>query len=62
MEGPGSGGLTRKEMLKLSALGGAALVLPIQRVAQTQLSIDDRMPESQFAPTVLGAAAGSHRS
>ena len=48
MEGPSSGGLTRKEMLKLSALGGAALVLPIQRVAQTQLSIDDRMPESQL--------------
>ena len=48
MEGPGSGGLTRKEMLKLSALGGAALVLPIQRVAQTQLSIDDRMPESRL--------------
>ncbi|MGH3148812.1 MAG: multicopper oxidase domain-containing protein, partial [Rubrobacter sp.] len=48
MESSGRGGLTRKEMLKLSALGGAALVLPIQRVAQTQLSISNRIPESRL--------------
>lgn len=48
MDGSNKGGLTRKEMLKLSALGGAALMLPIQRVAQTQLTIANRLPESQL--------------
>jgi len=33
-------------MLKLSVLGSAALLLPLQRTAKTQLSIADRIPES----------------
>lgn len=38
--------LTRREMLKLSLLGSAALFLPVQRAAQTQISIRNRLPES----------------
>jgi spore coat protein A, manganese oxidase len=40
--------LTRKDMLKLSLLGGAALMLPLERTARTKLSITDRIPESQI--------------
>ncbi|MGB3633568.1 MAG: multicopper oxidase domain-containing protein, partial [Rubrobacteraceae bacterium] len=40
--------LTRKEMLKLSLLGSAALFLPMQRAAKTQLSIANEIPESQL--------------
>jgi FtsP/CotA-like multicopper oxidase with cupredoxin domain len=38
--------LTRREMLKLGLLGGAALALPLERKARTQLMIADRIPES----------------
>jgi spore coat protein A, manganese oxidase len=40
--------MTRKDMLKLSLLGGAALALPLERQAKTQLSITDRIPESKL--------------
>ena len=40
--------LTRRDMLKLSLLGGAALALPIERSARTQLMIADRVPEGQL--------------
>ena len=40
--------LTRKEALKLGALGSAALLLPVQRAARTQLTIKDRLPESRL--------------
>ncbi len=38
-------GLTRKEMLKLSLLGSAALALPLERVARTQVTAE-RLPEN----------------
>ncbi|HET7480211.1 MAG TPA: multicopper oxidase domain-containing protein [Rubrobacteraceae bacterium] len=40
--------ITRKEMLKMGLLGGAALMLPLERKARTQLSISNRIPESQL--------------
>lgn len=40
--------ITRREMLKLSLFGSAALLLPLERAARTQLSIKDRMPESRL--------------
>lgn len=40
--------LSRKDMLKMSALGGAALMLPLERTARTQLAISNRIPESQL--------------
>lgn len=60
--------LTRKEMLKLSLLGGAALLLPMERAARTQLSISNRLPESQLPKpfrvpfTVPPVAKPVHRS
>ena len=39
---------TRKEALKLGLLGSAALLLPFERTARTQLSIKDRIPESRL--------------
>ncbi len=39
--------LTRREMLKLSLLGSAALFLPLERVARTR-SASDRLPESML--------------
>lgn len=38
--------LTRKDMLKLSLLGSAALFLPLERAARTEVSIRNRLPES----------------
>ncbi|QIN80711.1 multicopper oxidase domain-containing protein [Rubrobacter marinus] len=43
--------LTRKDLLKLGLLGGAALFLPLERVARTQLA-SPRIPEDQI-PTLL---------
>ena len=54
---------TRREVLKLGALGGAALLLPVERTARTQLTLADRIPESRLprpfqvpfgVPPVLG--------
>ena len=39
--------LTRREMLKMSLLGSAALLLPLERVARTR-SVADRLPESML--------------
>ena len=44
--------LTRKEMLKLGLLGSAALFLPLERVARTQLATPTRIPTDQI-PTLL---------
>ena len=38
--------LSRREVLKLGLLGTAALALPLERVARTQLAVADRIPES----------------
>ena len=40
--------LTRKDMLKMSALAGAALMLPLERNARTRLAVANRIPESQL--------------
>lgn len=40
--------ITRREMLKLSLLGSAALLLPVERGARTQLAISNRLPESRL--------------
>ncbi|HKH11464.1 MAG TPA: multicopper oxidase family protein [Rubrobacter sp.] len=40
--------MTRGDMLKLSVLGGAALMLPLERRARTQLAVADRIPESRL--------------
>ncbi|HET7479644.1 MAG TPA: multicopper oxidase domain-containing protein [Rubrobacteraceae bacterium] len=40
--------LTRGEMLKLSLLGSAALMLPLERVARTRLKSADRLPKSRL--------------
>ncbi|HET7479643.1 MAG TPA: multicopper oxidase domain-containing protein [Rubrobacteraceae bacterium] len=39
--------LTRRDMLKMSLLGSAALMLPLERVARTQLQVE-RLAESQL--------------
>jgi spore coat protein A len=38
--------LSRRDLMKFGVLGSAALLLPIERVARTQLRINDRMPTS----------------
>jgi spore coat protein A len=40
--------LTRKEMLKVSLLAGAALLLPLERRARTGLRLAGRIPESRL--------------
>jgi FtsP/CotA-like multicopper oxidase with cupredoxin domain len=41
-------GLNRRELLKLGLFGSAALMLPAERVARTQLAIADRIPASRL--------------
>src|SRR3954451_3135784 len=41
-------GLSRRDLLKLGALGSAALLLPVERMARTQLSIANRLPASRI--------------
>lgn len=41
-------GMTRKDLLKLGALGSAALLLPVERRARTQSAIRNRIPESRL--------------
>ncbi|HKH10418.1 MAG TPA: multicopper oxidase domain-containing protein [Rubrobacter sp.] len=47
-----SHGLTRRQAIKLGLagglLGGAALLLPLERAAQTELTVKDRIPESRL--------------
>jgi spore coat protein A len=38
--------LSRRELLKIGVFGSAALALPAERVARTQLAIDNRIPQS----------------
>ncbi len=40
--------ITRKEMLGLSVLGSAALLLPMERSARTSIALANRLPESQL--------------
>lgn len=40
--------ISRKDMLKLGLLGSAALMLPLERTARTQLAVSNRIPESQL--------------
>ncbi|MDX6378888.1 MAG: hypothetical protein QOE98_3191, partial [Gaiellaceae bacterium] len=40
--------LRRRELLKLAVFGSAALLLPIERVARTELALRDRMPASRL--------------
>ena len=40
--------LTRRDMLKMSLLGSAALAFPLERVARTQLTVANRLPEDQI--------------
>lgn len=40
--------LTRRDMLKMSLLGGAALLLPLERQARTELLVKNRLPESRL--------------
>ena len=37
---------TRRDMLKISLLGSAALLFPLERTARTKASVKDRLPES----------------
>lgn len=39
---------SRREVLTLGLLGGAAMMLPMERTARTKLDIADRVPESQL--------------
>jgi spore coat protein A, manganese oxidase len=41
-------GLNRRELLKLGLFGSAALMLPAERVARTQLAIANRIPASRL--------------
>ena len=57
--------LSRRDLLKIGAFGSAALALPLERVARTQLALDNRIPASELpAPFTVpvrhaaGAAAG----
>ena len=38
--------LSRRDLMKFGVLGSAALLLPIERLARTQLLLNDRMPNS----------------
>jgi spore coat protein A, manganese oxidase len=40
--------LSRREMIKLGVLGSAALILPVERTARTELAIRNRLTESQI--------------
>jgi spore coat protein A, manganese oxidase len=40
--------LSRRDVLKIGAFGSAALALPLERVARTQLAIDNRIPASEL--------------
>jgi FtsP/CotA-like multicopper oxidase with cupredoxin domain len=41
---------TRRDVLKMGLLGSAALLLPMERVARTQLAVTQRIPTEQLPP------------
>ncbi len=41
-------GLRRRELLKMGLFGSAALMLPAERIARTQLALNDRIPASRL--------------
>jgi len=61
--------LSRRDLLKYGLLGSAAMLLPLERVARTQLLLSDRMPESglpkpyelpfRVPPVAHGTTAGN---
>ncbi len=47
--------LSRRDLMKVGLFGSAALMLPAERIARTQLAIADRMPQSKLpAPFTMG--------
>src|SRR4051794_14987093 len=40
--------LSRRDVLKLGLFSSAALALPLERVARTQLAVDNRIPASRL--------------
>jgi FtsP/CotA-like multicopper oxidase with cupredoxin domain len=47
--------LSRRDLLKVGLFGSAALMLPAERIARTQLAIANRMPQSKLpAPFTMG--------
>src|SRR3954454_19610500 len=40
--------LSRRDLLKVGLFGSAALMLPAERIARTQLAIANRMPQSKL--------------
>jgi hypothetical protein len=40
--------LSRRDLLKVGLFSSAALVLPAERIARTQLAVADRMPQSKL--------------
>ena len=40
--------LSRRDLLKVGLFSSAALVLPTERIARTQLAVADRMPQSKL--------------
>src|SRR5919206_1660592 len=61
--------LSRRDLLKYGLLGSAAMLLPLERVARTQLLLSDRMPTSglpkpfelpwQVPPVAQGTTIGN---
>src|SRR3954468_9105469 len=47
--------LSRRDLLKVGLFGSAAMMLPAERIARTQLAISNRMPQSKLpAPFTMG--------
>jgi FtsP/CotA-like multicopper oxidase with cupredoxin domain len=47
--------LSRRDLMKVGLFGSAALMLPAERIARTQLAINNRMPQSLLpAPFTMG--------
>src|SRR3954466_5350059 len=47
--------LSRRDLLKVGLFGSAAMMLPAERIARTQLAINNRMPQSKLpAPFTMG--------
>src|SRR4051794_15885872 len=40
--------LSRRDLMKVGLFGSAALMLPAERIARTQLAINNRMPQSKL--------------
>jgi spore coat protein A len=47
--------LSRRDLLKVGLFGSAAMMLPAERIARTQLAVNNRMPQSKLpAPFTMG--------